>query len=404
VASSHAAACTAPADYGDLFIEYGSEIRTMVRTQLGSVAQPGDVDDGVQYILGQFIRNDVIAQFQPGYINDYNHKPTTFRAFIKNKVALYCRGLRESIARQQGRELQVLGNENSEAAYALDVIGAVSDEYPSLAGEGMDLLREKLAGRTSPDGEDVLPLFEVLAQRFERGQSVSAAAVRKEFGKTRAEADAWFASLKDALRDVPAEAPEPESEPSEAEKAAAWFRRLYETASGQFTLGGVAMTADEARRALEALRATRGNQVLRAFKDAVHPLAEAGKTWYLAFADDVMDNYPELRAPVRRHADGHFGRVKYALVAGLEILLGDVTEPEPVAAVLPEPAPVPEDVAVPVAVPVSEPAGKDVLPPEESSALWADLESAIARLPGFEQPASVEAALEAVRLLSLTPV
>jgi len=374
----------------------------MVRTQLGPVAQSGDVDDGVQYILGQFIKNDVIAQFQPGYINDYNHKPTTFRAFVKAKVALYCRGMRQALGVRQGRELQSIACEDSEATYALDVIGAVTDEYPSLAGEGMDRLREKLAGRTSPDGEDVLPLFEALAQRFEQGQSVTAAAVRKQFGKTRDEANAWFESLKDALRDVPAGVPAPEPEPvpvvSEAEETAAWFRRLYETAPGQFTLGGVTMPAAAVRVALDALRASRGNRVLPAFRDCGHPLAEAGKAWYLAFAADVMDTYPELRAPVRRHADGHFGRVKYALIAGLEILLGDVTEPEPVAAVLPAPVPAPVD------GPVTEPAVKDVLPPDESGALWADLESAIARLPGFEQAESVEAALEAVRLLSLTPV
>lgn len=373
----------------------------MVRTQLGPVAQPGDVDDGVQYILGQFIKNDVIAQFQPGYINDYNHKPTTFGAFIKNKVALYCRGMRQTLGVRQGRELQVLDQPGSETTCVIDVVGAVTDEYPSLAGDGMDRLREKLAGRTSPGGEDVLPLFEALAGRFEQGQSVSAASVRGQFGKTRAEADAWFESLKDALRDVPAEVPVPEPEPvvSEAQATAAWFRRLYETSPGQFTLGGVTMSATGLRRALDALRASRGNRVLPAFKDAAHPLAGAGKTWYLAFAADVMDTYPELRAPVRRHADGHFGRVKYALVAGLEILLGDVTEPEPVATVLPEPSPVAEAVVPPVDAPVSE----AVLPPAESAALWHDLEAAIARLPGFGD-GNVEAAVEAVRLLSLTPV
>jgi hypothetical protein len=191
---------------------------------------------------------------------------------------------------------------------------------------------------------------------------------------------------------------------SEAQATAAWFRRLYETAPGQFTLGGVTMSAAGLRRALDALRASRGNRVLPAFKDVRHPLAEAGKTWYLAFAADVMDTYPDLRAPVRRHADGHFGRVKYALVAGLEILLGDVTEPEPVATVLPDlvPVPVSEPVAEDVTVPAGEPVLKPVLPPAESAALWLDLEAAIARLPGFDG-GNLGAAVEAVRLLSLAP-
>jgi hypothetical protein len=400
VASSHAAACTAPADYGDLFIEYGGEIRSMVRTQLGLVAQPGDVDDGVQYILGQFIKNDVIAQFQPGYINDYNHKPTTFGAFIKNKVALYCKGLREALSRNAGRELQVLDHADPEAAYALDVIGAVTDEYPSLAGGGMDRLREKLAGHASPDGEGVLPLFEALAGRFEQGQSVSAAFVRRQFGKTRAEADAWFESLKDALRDVPAEVPEspPEPEVTEAQEAAVWFAGLGIAVDGGYLLGGLVLSAYEVRAAADALKLSNGNQVLRAFKDFSHRLAGSGKTWYLAFAEQVMRAHPELRNPPMRHRDGHFGRVKRALIWGLEELVGD--EPEVMPA--PKPAPVAEAVTEPVGAPVSEPALRPVLPPDESQALWADLERAIARLPGFGD-GNLEAAVEAVRLLSLAP-
>jgi hypothetical protein len=362
----------------------------MVRSQLGTVARPGDVDDGVQYILGQFIKNDVIAQFQPGYINDYNHKPTTFRAFVKAKVALYCKGLRESLGRHAGRELLL-----TDSSEWTDF--GTADEYPALAGEDMDRLRERLAGRDQePGSEPVLPLFEALAARYAQGQSVSPAAVRRQFGKTKAEAEAWFATLKDALRDVPADHPGPEPEIPQEE---AWFTGLHIEVDGGYLLGGLVLSAYEVRAAADALKLSNGNQVLRAFKDFSHRLAGSGKTWYLAFAEQVMRAHPELRNPPMRHCDGHFGRVKRALIWGLEELVGD--EPEVMPA--PQPASVPEDLPLPADAPVSEPALKPVLPPDESAALWSDLERAIARLPGFDG-GNLEAAVEAVRLLSLTPV
>lgn len=147
-------------------------------------------------------------------------------------------------------------------------------------------------------------------------------------------------------------------------------------------LGGLRLTATEVRAAVAALKAAKGNRVLPAFKDTGHRLAEAGKTWYLEFADEVMDAYPELRTPVKRHAEGHFGRVKQALIFGLERFLD----------------------AVPVTVPVDEPVSEAV--PEvtamPSAALWADLESVLARFPGLDLD-RVDAVLETVRLLALEP-
>lgn len=395
--ASSAAVCVAPADYGELYEEYGAEIRGLVRVKLGPVAQPGDIDDAMQYIFQQFMVNDVLAQYKPGYVSDYTGRPVSFRAFIMAKVPLYCKGIRETLGRRRGRELQFLDQPDTETSCALDVIGAVTDEYLSLADGDMDALRERLAGYVpGPGGESVLPLFEALAERFEQGQSVSAAAVRRQFGKTRDEANAWFETLKGALRDVP-EPAVPVSPVTPEAPAAPGI-----AVDGGYLLGGLVLSAYEVRAAADALKQSNGNQVLRAFKDFGHRLAGSGKTWYLAFAEQVMRAHPELRNPPMRHCDGHFGRVKRALIWGLEELVGD--EPE----VMPEPKPAPVAEAVvlpvpePVDAPVSEPALKPVLPPDESKALWADLEAAIARLPGFDG-GNLEAAVEAVRLLSLAP-
>jgi hypothetical protein len=383
VASSRSAVCVAPADYAELFIEYGDEIRRVVWRQLGTLAKPADVDDGVQYIIGQFMNADVIGQYQPGTISGFNHRPVTFKAFIMAKVALYCRGLRESIGRRAGRELLLIdttvGDDGSMPW--LDLLGGISDEYPSLADhDAMDRLRAALgAFAPAPGSEPVLPLFDALAEQFASGKTVSAAAVRKKLGKSQAETDAWMAELRGALREVTSvkralPAPMPALAPKPSDDA--WMAELREIASGEVTfgLGGMQLTGTEVRAAAEALKAAKGNRVLPAFKDTGHKLAGAGKTWYLSFAETVMQAHPELRTPPRRHAEGHFGRVKQALIYGLELLADGVP------------------VAEAVVVPVPEP----VVPAAD---LWAELESVLARLPGFD-PDVTEAAMEAVRLLA----
>jgi hypothetical protein len=396
VASSRTAVCAAPADYAELYLDYGDDIRRVVWKQLGSLARPADVDDGVSYIVDRLMATDVIAQYRPDYVSDFNHRPVTFKAFLLAKVALYCRGIAESLGRRAGREL-LLVDSGTGAEPWLDLLGSTSDEYPSLAdGGAADRLRSALAARVPADGhEPVLQLFDALAGQYASGKTVSAAAVRRQLRLSQAEADAWLAELRDALRDVTAvgipAAPEPVIErPAPAvagtSEADIWLAGLREAASGGvvFALGGLRLSAAEVRAAVDALKAAKGNRVLPAFKAAGHRLATAGKTWYLEFADEVMDAYPELRTPVRRHCEGHFGRVKQALIFGLERFLDAV----PVA------APVDEPVSEPVAEVVPEVAA---MPSEE---LWADLESVLGRFPGLDGE-KLEAAVEAVRLLSL---
>lgn len=402
MASSRSAVCAAPADYAELFLQYESDIRRVVWRQLGSVARPADVDEGVQYIVQQLLPNEkrpgVIEQYKPGTVSEYNRKPVTFKAFMLVKVALYCRGIGETLGKRAGRELPLIDTRVGDDGGTpwLDLLGGVRDEYPSLTdSEAMERLRAALSAcATEPGHEPVLPLFDALSGQFAGGRTVSAAAVRRKFGKTPEEAEAWLGELRDALREVAARAlnpmaaepvtvpPEPVlAVPSEAD---AWLAGLSGPAPAEvtFMLGGLRLTAAEVRAAVAALKAAKGNRVLPAFKDAGHRLAEAGKTWYLEFADEVMEAYPELRTPVKRHAEGHFGRVKQALIFGLERFLD----------------------AVPVAAPADEPVGEAV--PEvtamPSSALWADLESVLARFPGLDLD-RVDAVLETVRLLALEP-
>lgn len=381
MASSRSAVCVAPADYAELFIEYGDDIRRVVWRQLGTLAKPSDVDDGVQYIVGQFMAADVIAQYKPGTISEFNKRPVTFKAFIMAKVALYCRGLRESIGRRAGRELLLIDTTVGEDGSMpwLDLLGGTSDEYPSLADDGaMERLRSALAAfAPAPGSEPVLPLFDALAEQFASGRTVSAAAVRKKLGKSQAETEVWMEELRGALREVtavsrPLPVPVPEPEPAVTPEDDEWMAELRDIASGEpvFELGGLRLSGAEVRAAAEALKAAKGNRVLPAFTDTGHRLAGAGKTWYLEFAETVMQAHPELRTPARRHAEGHFGRVKQALIYGLEMLAADF--------------PVPEAVDVPV-VPSAE--------------LWAELEGVLARFPGFG-PDTTEAAMEAVRLLA----
>jgi len=261
-----------------------------------------------------------------------------------------------------------------------DIAAFTWDEYPSLAdGEVMDQLRMALAVREPVPGfEPVLPLFDALARQFAEGKIVSAAAVRGQFGLNKNQAEAWFGQLQDALRAVTevTQAAVPAAEPEEL--AEPGFTEAYETTGGGFWLAGLTLTVQEVRDAAAALKASRGNRVLPAFKDSGSRLAEAGKAWYLDFAEEVMQAFPELRTATGGHYEGgHFGRVKNALIAGLDLLA----------------PPAPE-------APVAEP---DVEPVPEAAvaldaALWANLEAALGQFPGFAGE-TLDAALEAVRLL-----
>lgn len=396
MASSATAVCAAPADYGELFILYGPEIRRVVRRKLGALAVPEDVDDGVAYILQQFIKNDVIGQYRPGFINNYNHKPTTFKAFIMAKVAQYCLGLAKTLYRREGREtltLDVPAGDGGDMTLG-DLTSPTYDTYPSVAEDSP--LRDALAARAP---RQVLDMFDALNEQVMDGKVASADAVYRRLGMTRPEAAAWFGQLQEVLTEVsaaPVPSPAPACEPLPPQgdpETVAWFEDLRVMAGTGFLVGGLLLSEREVRDAVTALKAAGSNTVLPAWRKAGHRLAGAGKTWYLEFAGKVMEQFPALRTPKGGHFEGgHFGRVKNALIYGLQCLIGEAPDilpvPEPVQRPEPKPAPA---VVVPETAPLTD----------QEEALWAQLETAIARLPGFAGERA-EAAFEAVRLLAVT--
>jgi hypothetical protein len=342
VASSDTAACAAPVDYGELFLEYGDSIKRVIWKNLGPRAQQQDVDDGLSYIMQQFVKNDVIAQYKPGYISEFTQQPASFHSFIMAKVTLYCRHLRDKLARGD-REMSI-GHDvepHVPGRWADSIVGEMTD-YSSLGdSEVLARLREQLARREPAAGEvSLTAMFDAVAGRFADGLSVTPAGVRAELGLDRDGAVSLYGELREALREI--------------------------TDPTRFELGGVVLSAEQVRHAVAALRAAPGNRVLPAFAAASHPLAAAGKTWYLTFAADVLAEHPECRTPKGGHfPGGHFGRVKAALIYGLELMVGR----EPVA-----PARVFDE------------------------RMWAGLEAILARLPG-SSPAKTGFLLETIRVV-----
>jgi hypothetical protein len=309
VASTRSAVCTVPADYNELFRVYGPEIKSMVWKQLGAYAQPADVEDGVQYIMERFKHNNVIAQFDPTVVSSYNDRPVTFAAFIKAKIALYCRGLREGLQRRQGRELLVIDTpaDEGESGRWIDSVAGQVDDYPSLSdSEVLERLRGGLSRCAPPSGgPSLVSIFDAMAERHAAGKPMNPGAMRKQLGARDAEqAGEWLAELREALRVV--------------------------ASPKRYEVGGMLLDGAEVRAAIDALKGASGNRVLPAFADAGHPLAAAGKTWYLEFAAGTRAKYPECRVTKGGHYEGgHFGGVKAQLIYGLEMLIG--AEPVPVA-------------------------------------------------------------------------
>lgn len=296
----------APADYDELTRLYGAELRSLVRGQLGFRAGPEDVDDVLQYILTQFLVTDVISQYQPGHLSDYTGSPATFKAFIKAKAVLYCKGKREKLTRDEARELKIADAPVGDGTDRwIDQFGGAAawDDYAVLSdGDAFERLRSFLAARPSGPGEvSLVDLLDSLAARVDSGDPIGPEAIRKEFGLTRADTASYMqrfrAELKEAAR-----------------------RDTYE-------VGGMVLTAPQVRAAIDALIAYNGHHVFPAFKVAGHPLQHAGKTWYIKFAKDEIRQFPELKqAPGGHFAGGHGNAVKAALVHRLERMLGGPVE------------------------------------------------------------------------------
>lgn len=296
----------APADYDELTRQYGAELRSLVRSQLGYRAGPEDVDDVLQYILTQFLVTDVIAQYEPGHLSDYTGSPASFKAFIKAKAVLYCRGRRERLGKDAARELRIADAPVGDGTDRwIDQFGGAAawDDYAGLSDEdAYERLRSYLAARPPGPGQvSLVSLLDGLAARVDSGEPIGPEAIRKEFGLSRAETASYMKRLRAELKE-------------------AARRDTYE-------VGGMVLTAIQVRAGIDALVAYNGHHVFPAFKVAGHPLQHAGRTWYIKCAKDEIKAFPELKqAPGGHFAGGHGNAVKAALVHRLERMLGGPVE------------------------------------------------------------------------------
>jgi hypothetical protein len=349
---------SAPADFSQLVEDYGGALRAFIRNQLAPWGKPEDVEDTLQYILAQLLpdpratppRVGIIEQFNPEHVSDYTGKRVSFQAFLMDKAQLYCRGRREELKARAKREfLQADDDETDGHQSWTDRFGgtAVWDGYAGLDdSEALERMREYLAARPAGPGErPLLLLFDEMAARVIAGEPVGPEALRVALKVPRGEMGDYLGQLRLALGSMDRPAGEPE---------------LYQVA-------GLELTAVQFRAAIDALRGYRGHHVLAAFKAAGHPLAGAGRKWYLPIARRELAAYPELRQPTGGHyAGGHSTQVKDALLHWMERSLTGCA---------PVPAPAPR---------------------AEPRASLAAVETALRKLPGATD-AKVDAALEAVR-------
>jgi hypothetical protein len=318
-----ASPCTVPASYDELARAYGDVIAAGVRRCI-PWAKPWDREDVQQYILGQLVANDVIAQFEPDKVSDRARDP--FRAFIMAKVPLYCRGKAQALAVHYGRELSIADAEvgDGSSTWIEQVTGgAVEDDYGLDDDQTLERLREYLASCPPAEGQPrLLEMFDDLAARAAAGEPVNSVVVRRKFGGTPRQAAGYLerlrAELREAARMRPAELPDEEPEPAEAAE------------DPEVDLGVAVLPASEVLRAADILKACPGNQVVKYWQAAGHPLAQYGRTWYLAPAKAELKRYAHLRGEKGGHYEGgHGSPVRRGLIHWLERAGGRPVPPPP---------------------------------------------------------------------------
>jgi hypothetical protein len=266
-----------------------------------------------QYILERFIKRDVIAQFNPEFVSerpDQHGSKVNFRSFILGQVPTYCRGQGEGLRRHYGREMAIADVSVGDGHDTW--IAGVPDESFTGPAELLDRLRAHLAERPAPEtGPPLVALFDDLASRAAEGRPVTEGGIRRRFRLDEPTAAARLAELRRELRTAVARRP---GEP------------VYD-------VGGMSLTAKLLRWAVDLLTAAPGNQVVKVWERAGHPLAELGKTWYIPWAKQELTWYPALRGtPGGHHAGGHGSPVKRALIHRLErVLSGELPPVSPLA-------------------------------------------------------------------------
>jgi hypothetical protein len=306
-----------PADYEELARLYTGDIRVVVRRRV-PWAQPADVDEIVSYILAQVqpqpprgarpARPGAIEQFNPDYVSDKTGGHVSFRSFLLAKVPAYARGKSERIATIGNRE--VLTADAPAGDGSVTWIETIAEQPVDVSGLGdgaaLQRMREVLAAKGEQPGQaGLLALFDDLAARVDSGQPVTEKALARTWKTTPDGAASRLQQLREELRAVVA--------------------RDYRSArDGGIRLGGRWLDPAQVREAATLLKTAPGNQVVKVWERAGHPLGTAGKTWYLDLARAELEAYPFLRGAKGGHFDGgHGSPVKRGLIHYLDRIAGE---------------------------------------------------------------------------------
>lgn len=287
----------------------------LVRTLLGNGQEAEDV---AADIFEKLLKRDVPGMYKPGTVSTHTKRPVTWRAFLSTQVALYVRGKGEQVSKRLWREplwCDAPASAGSQTGRWVELFGGeVWDDYPSLSdSEFISRVRDHLAAMPEWQGISLLTVFEKILTRVNDGEKVSVSYLRKQFGITGSDAHAVLGRLRQVIA---GSIPPPPS---------------YEVA-------GMKLTATEVRAAADALESSKGNRVRPAFVKAGHKLAAAGTKWYLAFAAEEVEQFPELKVPKGSHVTGHTDQVKRAVIHRLKrmVSLAAVPDPQPAQDLEPE--------------------------------------------------------------------
>lgn len=299
----------APADADEFYRKDGPYVYALVRKLLGAEYQK-DAEDAAADIMERLLvsRNasgeNALGQYSPAFLSPRTKKPVTWRAFLAGKVALYVRGKREQVSRRNGRELLLCDTSvgDTDVRWVEMFGGQVWDDYPSLGDtEFIDRMRDYLA--TVPDeweGPSLFSTFNELVDLLKSGERLTALQAR--LGASRASTNAAMDRIRSVLKDAMDAPPLP-----------------------KFEVCGVLLSASEVREAADLLKAAKGNHVHRAL--AAHRLQlEGPRKWYLAFAAEERQLFPDVRTDPKTHRQPA-DHVKRAVIHRLERILTEAGMP-----------------------------------------------------------------------------
>lgn len=211
---------SAPSDYAALFKTY---FPYMVNLVSRNGIDDNNKEDVASDILKHFIDTDIINQFNPDLVFEYEGtpRPARFKSFLSRKVFNYCKGYRDKQKRLAAREIQIcdihLSEDESSAGHKTRGVGSVTagswaDVYGppnpdhahhviELVGEEQDAqrLRAWLYGqprRSSHDRCDLVELFDAVRKQVLATGEYNIAELQEIFDLSTTTMHTWVWWLK----------------------------------------------------------------------------------------------------------------------------------------------------------------------------------------------------------------